>query len=544
MFNTQVIFGLWCVPAAIVNSVLPYECNSLALRMREELTKSIHTVYFKDLLFYKAANWSLQSRYQAIDQIITQDVKKFCYAFAEVYGNLLKPILEILLTSIELKKRMGGRHLLGFLAFVILSLKWVSWITPPFDQFLSRGTQLEGEFRSHHARLIGASEDIALSGGSQREREIVEGSFREVLKQAKRHYQLECAQSAFEYYILKYGSAMTAYCMLIPAMYFGTHGMEDKSARGVIQYYITCTQLFVTFGSACKALMANYKRIYMLEALALRITRLAATFAKFNSKSGSSQVEQEIRRLAERAILERGKIEMAPSVVQEGEDIRFENVDIVSPKGQLLIRNLSFEVKKNSNVLVTGPHGSGKTALFRILAGLWPLCDGKVVKPSTTNLFYLPQRPFIVPGNLRDQITYPLCIKGTQEDERLAELLSMFDLNYLLERYGGWGAVVDWADVLSIGEKQRIAMARLLFHKPTYGILDECVTSVSVDIEATLYSAARSHGITIFTVSHRPQLVQYHDYMLRLDGEGGWEWTELKKSNASSTSTTSEAETE
>jgi len=82
--------------------------------------------------------------------------------------------LEIILTSIELKKRMGGRHLLGFLAFVILSAQWVTWITPPFDQFLSRGTQLEGEFRFHHARLIGASEEIALSGGSQREREIIE----------------------------------------------------------------------------------------------------------------------------------------------------------------------------------------------------------------------------------------------------------------------------------------------------------------------------------------------------------------------------------
>jgi hypothetical protein len=97
-------------------------------------------------------------------------------------------------------------------------------------------------------------------------------------------------------------------------------------------------------------------------------------------------------------------------------------------------------------------------AIFRVLSGMWPLVDGKVIKPPRSRVFYIPQRPLMVPGTFRDQITYPLCVKGPQEDEKLVELLSIVDLNYLLEKYGGWGSMCNWVDVLSNGEKQRLAM--------------------------------------------------------------------------------------
>lgn len=108
----------------------------------------------------------------------------------------------------------------------------------------------------------------------------------------------------------------------------------------------------------------------------------------------------------------------------------------------------------------------------------------------------------------------------TDEDIRL--LLKYVRLEYIEEREGGFNSVNDWKDVLSGGEKQRIAMARLFYHSPIFGILDECTSAVSMDFEAELYTKAKELGITLFTVTHRSSLFQFHDYKIFLDGEGSY----------------------
>lgn len=107
--------------------------------------------------------------------------------------------------------------------------------------------------------------------------------------------------------------------------------------------------------------------------------------------------------------------------------------------------------------------------------------------------------------------------------------MDLVELSHLVKREGGWDSVRDWFDVLSGGEKQRVAMARLFFHRPTFGILDECTSAVSSDVEAKIYETCKSLGITIFTVSHRQNLSHHHDYILKLDGQGGWEFQKLEE---------------
>jgi len=289
-----------------------------------------------------------------------------------------------------------------------------------------------------------------------------------------------------------------------------------------MEYYLTSTQLFIALGTACKHLVLSYKRIQALTGLTSRVRELIEMLQK---RLGNEDLEE----VKSRALANENRSSLGEPQILEGEEICFKDVDIFSPTGELLVKGLNFAVKKNTNVLISGPNGSGKSSLFRILGGLWPLCSGTLTKPSIEKLFYVPQQPYMAPGTLRDQVTYPDSL-GPERDRELDELMKLVELSYLVEREGGWGAIRDWVDVFSGGEKQRVAMARLFFHKPAFGILDECTSAVSVDVEAKIYQTCSRLGITIFTVSHRPQLMHFHDFNLKFEGNGSWQWIELKNS--------------
>nr|XP_048312603.1 ATP-binding cassette sub-family D member 3 [Myodes glareolus] len=210
---------------------------------------------------------------------------------------------------------------------------------------------------------------------------------------------------------------------------------------------------------------------------------------------------------------------------------RFDHVPLATPNGDILIRDLSFEVRSGANVLICGPNGCGKSSLFRVLGELWPLFGGRLTKPERGKLFYVPQRPYMTLGTLRDQVIYPDGKEDQKKkgisDQVLKEYLDNVQLGHILEREGGWDSVQDWMDVLSGGEKQRMAMARLFYHKPQFAILDECTSAVSVDVEDYIYSHCRKVGITLFTVSHRKSLWKHHEYYLHMDGRGNYEFKKI-----------------
>ena len=155
------------------------------------------------------------------------------------------------------------------------------------------------------------------------------------------------------------------------------------------------------------------------------------------------------------------------------------------------------------NLLITGPNGSGKSSLFRILGSLWPQFGGRVVKPSKNNIFYVPQRPYLALGSLRDQIIYPNSkedIAGKVSDEDLLEILKHVRLEYLVAREGGWDAVADWADLLSGGEKQRIAMVSFNFPKKKNFVF---AFFLIIDSLRRLDSSSIARNLPSLTSAHR-----------------------------------------
>lgn len=181
--------------------------------------------------------------------------------------------------------------------------------------------------------------------------------------------------------------------------------------------------------------------------------------------------------------------------IVEAEYIRFDQVPLISPNGDVLIKSMSFDVEPGKHLLVVGPNGCGKSSLFRILGGLWPVYGGTVYKPPENEFTYIPQRPYLCSGTLRDQIIYPddhgeMIAKGVTDDD-LRKMLAVVDLGQIVEREGGWDAVREWRDALSGGDKQRIAMARLFYHKPKVGDASSQLTAVCHSRRVHLRSDAR-----------------------------------------------------
>jgi len=536
--------------------------SKVSIAFRTRLTRYIHDLYLNDNLnYYKLSNLD-GGIGQGADQFITQDLTHFCASAASLYSSLGKPFVDLVVFNYQLYRSLGPLALTGLMSNYFLTATLLRRLSPPFGKLKAVEGRKEGDFRGLHARLIANAEEVAFYGGANMEKNFLDREFKSLKKWMEGIYTLKIRYNILEDFVLKYswsayGYLLSSLPVFLPA-WGGLGGIQELAdasvtggrERGRMKEFITNKRLMLSLADAGGRMMYSIKDLSELAGYTSRVYTLISTLHRVHANAyfPPRGTHAELYSLSD-----------VQGTIQKGFDgVRLENVPVVAPSifphgGEELIDSLSVIVHSGEHLLVSftssqfivladflqisGPNGVGKSAVARIVAGLWPVYRGLVSRPRSVGMdgiMFLPQRPYLSVGTLRDQVIYPhgeieMRERGRRDIE-LKHVLEEARLGYLPDREGGWDTRKEWKDVLSGGEKQRMAIARLLYHEPRYAFIDEGTSAVSSDVEGLLYERCKEKGITLITISTRASLKRYHTFNLTLGlGDDGseWEWERI-----------------
>ncbi|KAL9377881.1 hypothetical protein Peur_029216 [Populus x canadensis] len=503
---------LLCFLLSTMHSTSKYVTGTLSLCFRKILTKLIHAHYFENMAYYKISH--VDVRITNPEQRIASDVPRFCSELSELVLDDLTAVADGVLYTWRLCSYTSPKYLFWMVAYILGAGTLIKNFSPAFGKLMSKEQQLEGEYRQLHSRLRTHAESIAFYGGERREEFHIQQKFKTLIRHMSTVLHDQWWFGMIQDFLFKYLGATVAVILIIEPFFSGQL-RPDSSTLGRAEMLSNLryhTSVIISLFQSLGTLSTSSRRLNRLSGYADRIHELISISRELSNDDKSS--------------LQRSG---SKNYFSEADYVEFSGVKVVTPSGNVLVQDLTLKVESGSNLLITGPNGSGKSSLFRVLGGLWPLVSGHIVKPGVGSdlnkeIFYVPQRPYTAVGTLRDQLIYPLT--ADQEIEPLThsgmvELLKNVDLEYLLDRYPP-EKEVNWGEELSLGEQQRLGMARLFYHKPKFAILDECTSAVTTDMEERFCAKVQATGTSCITISHRPALVAFHDVVLSLDGEGGW----------------------
>jgi putative ATP-binding cassette transporter len=210
--------------------------------------------------------------------------------------------------------------------------------------------------------------------------------------------------------------------------------------------------------------------------------------------------------------------------VVDNERIGYQRLTLFSPETRdELLKNLTLDIPRGTRVLVLGPNEAARIALFRATAGIWPASAGTIFRPPLDAIFFLPQRPYLPPGTLRDVL-----LRTGQEqvisDDQVTTALHEAGLDSVLARAGGLDREQEWPTILSLGEQQLLAITRLILIRPTFAILDRMYTALRPAQVRLALRLLDQRAITYITFAEDAESIDLHDAVLEIDAAGAWRW--------------------
>jgi putative ATP-binding cassette transporter len=483
------IYAFCLVLALPIRALQSYLIPRLGLLWREWLSGRLLTRYLSNRAYYVLnPNDETAEEIDNPDQRISQDAASFTSTSLSVTVEIVSALLTfvsfiVVLWTISTKLALWllVYSVAGTAVIIFASRKLVAL---NYDQL-----RLEADFRYGLVHIRDNAESIAFYRGEEQESREAErrlgGAIRNYNKLIVWEALISVIQRSYDYF-----SRFLPWLVIAP-IYFAKQ---------------------VDFGVFGQASIAFSQVLFSVSYIVNNIDRLAAFSASISRLEGF-QGKVEAINSADRA---------SSSTERAGASILLSHVDLVPPQSdRLLIRDLSLEVGFNQRVLVVGPSGCGKTSLLRMVSGLWPPAAGQVERPPLLELLFIPQKPYMILGSLREQLCYPQN-PSRFTDEHLRSVLEEVCLLELVQRYPDFDIKQDWQRLLSLGEQQRLAFARLLLNSPRFVVLDEATSALDVTTEKRLYQLLTQREMAFVSVGHRPTLKAFHDTVLELDGQGGW----------------------
>ncbi len=485
-----------------------YLRQMLEMRWRVWLTREYLRDWLGDKVYYRL---EIEPRgTDNPDQRIAEDLRLFTTGAANGVGGTLQLALGMLTAVVTLAAfvsilwqvsgplavRLAGAELVipGYmvwaaLAYAIVGSVLTHYVGRRLINLNFQKERLEADFRFHLVRVRENAEGVALYGGEAPETDGLLGRFEAV--------------RANWWLLMQFTKRLTGFtagyqqlAVIFPFVVASPRYFSGAISLGELM------QIVAAFGTVQAALSWFVQNYDLLASWKASVDRLL-TFHRALQETAGEQARRD-----------------GLDVQRDGEPtVRAENLDLVLPNGRVILADTGFTLEPGDRVLLTGPSGSGKSTLFRALAGIWPFGRGRVRLPGNARVLFLPQKPYIPLGSLRDAVAYPGAAAEFGDDAIRAAVASV-GLDALVDRLG---ERQNWSLQLSGGEQQRLAVARALLHRPDWLFLDEATSALDEASERQLYGLLqqRMPDATVVSIAHRPTVAAFHRRRFSLVLDGG-----------------------
>jgi vitamin B12/bleomycin/antimicrobial peptide transport system ATP-binding/permease protein len=498
-FRGQLVRVIYLITIFIFLAVYQVYLNQmLEIRWRRWLTDRYLRAWLSDDAYYRM---QLQaSETDNPDQRIAEDVQLLASHTLGLFTGGLRAIVT-LVTFVAILWGLSGSFVVpvgGFAIRVPGYMVWVAvlyailgtwvtdWLGRPLVRLNFDRQRYEADFRFSLVRFRENTEGVALYRGEADEFRGFRERFEDVVRN---WWGIMLRQKRMTYFTSGYGLG----AWIVPSIVAAPRYFRGELGLGGL---MQTSQAFQQVQDALSFFVQSYKEIAAWCAVVERLAGFERTLDAVHRQAATG-----LRRVEGRA-----------------SHLSVAGVDLYRPDGQPLMANINFSLRRGDSILLSGASGSGKSTLIRAIAGIWPFGRGEIRAAGDARILFLPQRPYLPIGKLRDVVSYPMPADGVA-DGTLREALEAVGLPQLAGRLD---EEAHWALQLSPGEQQRIAFARALVQKPEWLFLDEATSAVDEGTESQLYRLVRERlpETTMFSIGHRATLRPFHTRRLMVQPTG------------------------